>query len=592
MVLEKMNKSHEIKGIPASPGITIGKAFLVDREKLKIPQVKINYNDVAEEVEKFYNCINSAIEEVTEIKNKISQKGKELYKEEILLLDMQLLLLNDSMISKKTVDIIKDKKINAEWALSISLEEVLKKFDAMDDPYIAERRNDINFIFQKVLNCLMGRKYNDINEIKKPVILIGHDFTPAETIQMNFSKIKGFITEVGSKTSHTAIIARSNEIPAVVGIENITDIVNGGDDVVIDGFTGTIYINPEKEIIDRFSTRKKEYEFFINKLMEKKDREAVTKDGYKVNIYGNIEMPTEIDSVIEHGGEGIGLFRTEYLYLDKEKLPSEDDHFEVYKKLVEKLPEKEIVIRTLDVGGDKFLKNYNEVELNPAMGLRAIRFCLKEIDIFKQQLKGILRAALYGNIKILIPMVSGIKEIFTINTIVKECKEELEKEQKEFKEDVPIGIMVEIPSIAVISDIAAKYVDFFSIGTNDLIQYTLAIDRLNQDVSYLYEPAHPAVLRLIELTVNSAKKSNIPVAMCGEMAGEVLYVPILLALKIDTLSMNPVAIPFVKEIICNTTLKEAEEIYNKIKNLEECFTIEKTLKSIMKEKFKNFEFIF
>ena len=592
MVLERVNKFFELKGIPASPGITIGKAFLVDREKLKIPQNKINYNDVAEEVEKFYNCINMAIEEVTDIKNKILNKNKELYKEEILLLDMQLLLLNDSMISKKTVDIIKDKKINSEWALTISLEEVLKKFDEMDDPYIAERRNDINFVFQKVLNCLMGRKYNDINEIKKPVILIGHDFSPAETIQMNFSKIKGFITEVGSKTSHTAIIARSNEIPAVVGIENITDIVNGGDDVVLDGFTGTVYINPEKDIIDRFIKRKKEYEIFINKLIEKKDREAVTKDGYKVNIYGNIEMPVEIDSVIEHGGEGIGLFRTEYLYLDKEKLPTEDEHFEVYKKLAESFQNKEVVIRTLDVGGDKFLKNYNEVELNPAMGLRAIRFCLKEKNIFKIQLKGILRAAIFGNIKILIPMVSGLREIFKIKDILNECFLELKNEKKAFKKDVKIGVMVEIPSVAVIADIFAKYVDFFSIGTNDLIQYTLAIDRLNQDVSYLYEPAHPSVLRLIELTVNAAKKAKIPVAMCGEMAGEVLYLPLLLALKIDTLSMNPVAIPFVKEIICNMTMKEAEEIYETIKKLEECSEIEKTLKSIMKEKFKNFEFMF
>ena len=592
MVLAKVSKSQEFKGIPASQGITIGKAFLVDKEKLKIPQIKINYNDVPDEVEKFYNCINSAIEEVMEIKEKILQKGEELYKEEILLLDMQLLLLNNSMITTKTIEIIKDKKINSEWALSISLEEVLKKFDAMDDPYISERRNDINFVFQKVLNCLMGRKYNDINEIKKPVILIGHDFSPAETIQMNFSKIKGFITEVGSKTSHTAIIARSNEIPAVVGIENITDIINGGDDVIIDGFTGTVYINPEKEVINKFVNRKKEYEFFINKLIEKKDREAITKDGYKVKIYGNIEMPSEIESVLEHGGEGIGLFRTEYLYLNKDKLPTEDDHFEVYKGLVEKIPDKEIVIRTLDVGGDKFLKNYNELELNPAMGLRAIRFCLKERDIFKSQLKGILRAAVFGNIKLLIPMVSGIKEIFTIKTIIAECKKELEKENKKFKNDIELGVMVEIPSIAVISDIFAKYVDFFSIGTNDLIQYTLAIDRLNQDVSYLYEPAHPAVLRLIESTVNAAKNAKIPIAMCGEMAGESLYIPILLALKIDTLSMNPVAIPFVKEIICNMTLKEAEEIYNKIKILEECSLIEKTLKYIMQEKFRNFEFIF
>ncbi len=591
MVLEKKNKELELTGIAASQGITIGKAFLVDKEKIKIPNVKINFDEVSLEVEKFYNCLNQVIEEITELKNKIKEKG-EIYKEEILILDMQLLILNDSMISKKTVEIIKEKKINSEWALSITLENVFKKFEEINDPYIAERKSDIKYVFQRVMNCLMGKKFSKIDEIKKPVILVGHDFSPAETIQMNFSKIKGFITEVGSKTSHTAIIARSQEIPAIVGVANITDIVNGGDDLIIDGFTGNVYVNPSQEIIKKFQKTREEYKVFVNNLIKKKDRKAVTKDGFAVDIYGNIEMPTELESVFEHGGEGVGLFRTEYLYLSKEELPTEEQHFEVYKEIAENTSDKPLVIRTLDVGGDKFLKNYDgEPQLNPAMGLRAIRFCFKEKEIFKLQLKGLLRAGLYGNIKVLFPMVSGPGEFFTIKNILNECKKELKEQKIEFKDDLEIGIMIEIPSAAVIADIFSKYVDFFSIGTNDLIQYTLAIDRLNQDVSYLYEPAHPAVIRLIENTIKAAKNKNIPVNMCGEMAGEVLYLPILLALEIDALSMNPVAIPFVKEIICNMTLKEAKEIYKNIKNLEECKKIEEYLKNTLKSKFKDFSFI-
>jgi len=580
------NRSYELQGIPASPGITIGKAFLVNREKLKIPQKKINYEDVAYEVEKFYRCLNEIIENITDLKNRVNTEN---YREEILLLDMQLLLLNDSHVSKETVEIIKDKKINSEWALNIVLDKIFKKFDEMDDQYIAERKNDVKQIFSKVMNCLMGKKFSNFEEIKKPVILIGHDFSPAETIQMNFTKIKGFITEVGSKTSHTAIIARSQEIPAVVGLKNITDIINGGDDIILDGFTGTIYVNPEEELINKYKEQKLSYLRFIDKLIQKKERHAVTRDGKRIEIYGNIEMPQEIDSVFEHGGEGVGLFRTEYLYLSKDSLPTEEEHYQVYKSIAERLHPKPIVIRTLDIGGDKFLENYHRDEqLNPAMGLRAIRFCFREKEIFKTQLKGIIRASKeFNNIKILIPMVSGIKEINETKKIIDECEKELNINSK-----TPLGIMIEIPSAAILSDIFAQKVDFLSIGTNDLIQYTLAIDRLNQDVTYLYEPAHPAVLRLIATTVKSAKDNGITVNMCGEMAGEVLYTPILVAMGIDALSMNPVAIPFIKEIICNLTLFESKAILDDIMKFEDCKTIESYLKEKMHKKFKDFSFIF
>ncbi len=594
MALEKSIKISEVKGIGASFGITIGKAFLVDKGKLKIPKTKIHSDKVPIEVAKFYKCIDNVIEEIQQTKSKIEKKGKELYKEELLIIDMQLLLLNDSMISKKTVELIRDKKINAEWALNISLDEIYKKFENMDDYYIAERQEDIKHVFREVMNCLMGKRFNTLEEIKKPVILIGHDFSPAETIKMNFKKVKGFITEVGSKTSHTAIIARSQKIPSIVGVPNITDIVNGGDDIILDGYTGSVYINPSYDTINKFKALEDQYHKFFAGLMRDKNRSAVTRDGYKVNIYGNIEMPQELDALFEYGGEGIGLFRTEYLYLSGNTLPTEEEHFKVYKSVAEKIYPRPLVIRTIDIGGDKFLPGYNESDqLNPAMGLRAVRFCLKELDIFKSQIKGLIRATfLFDNIKILIPMVSGINEIIKVKEIINLCHKELNIDNRDKLKRVDIGVMVEIPSSAILADIFCQYVDFFSIGTNDLIQYTLAIDRLNKDVSYLYEPAHPGVLRLIELTIKTAKKFNIPVAMCGEMAGEIMYIPILLAMGIESLSMNPASIPLVKEIICNLSLKESKKIYNRIKKLHTCIEIEKFLKTELNSKFPNLSFLF
>jgi phosphotransferase system enzyme I (PtsI) len=587
MVLEKMNNKNnlELQGIAASPGIIIGKAFLVNKEKLKIPEIKINSDEVANEISRFYKCLNEVIENITLLKNRIEKDNR---KEEALILEMQLLLLNDSQISNNAVELIKEKKINSEWALNLILNDIIKKFESIDDPYLSERKDDIKHIIFKVINCLMGKKYSNVEDIKKPVILVAHDFSPAETIQMNFSKIKGFITEVGSKTSHTAIIARSHEIPAIVGISYATDIINGGDDIILDGFNGIVYVNPDKEIIAKYREKKQFYINFIESLMSKKDRNAVTKDGYQINIYGNIEDELEVESVLDHGGEGIGLFRTEYLYISNNELPTEEKHLQVYSSIAEKLYPKPFVIRTLDVGGDKFLENYNkEDQLNPAMGLRAIRFCLKEKEIFKSQLKGILRAKeKFDNIKMLVPMVSELKEIIEVKNLLNQCKKEVGIDKK-----IDFGIMIEIPSSAIIADIFARQVDFFSIGTNDLIQYTLAIDRLNQDVTYLYEPAHPAVLRLIENSINSAKKENIPVTMCGEMAGEVIYIPLLIAMGINSLSMNPTSIPFIKEIVCNLTVEECKKVFDIVKNFNTCSEIEGFLKNFIKEKFKDFSLI-
>ena len=583
MALEKI----ELTGIPASPGITIGKAFLANKKKVKRPKYKISSEEVPHEVSRFYDAINYVIENLTSLKEKLNKEDRDIYKEELLILDMQILLLNDSMVAKRTVNTIKEKKINAEWALEISLNDVFEKFKQIEDEYIAERKDDIKLVFEKVFSKLSGEKYSKIENIKKPVILIGHDFSPSDTIKMNFSKIKGFVTEVGSKTSHTSIIARSMEIPAVVGVKNVTDIVNGGDDIILDGFKGVVIVNPDEETLKKYKEKKENYVIFLNNLMQNKELPALTKDGVKIEVYGNIEMPDEVVSVIEHGGEGIGLFRTEYLFLSNDKLPEVDEHYETYKKVAEKIYPSTLIIRTIDIGADKILKNYeSDYNLNPAMGLRAVRFCFKYPEIFINQLKGILLAHKdFKNIKILFPMVSGLVEVEKLLEFINETKKELD-----YNENIDIGIMIEIPSSAIISDIVGKHVDFFSIGTNDLIQYTLAIDRLNDDVSYLYEPGHPAIVRLIKATIDGAKKNNIPVNVCGEMAGESIYVPVLLGLGIRRLSMNPVSIPQIKELIRNLDIRECKEIVKKVLTLEKSTLIKEFLYDTISKKVKNFEY--
>ena len=586
MGLEKI----ELTGIPASPGITIGKAFLTNRKKVKKPKFKISSEEVPNEVSRFYEAINFVIEDLNKIKEKLKNENSNIYNEELLILDMQILLLNDSMVAKKTVNIIKEKKINAEWALELSLNDVYQKFSQIQDDYLAERKDDIKQVFDRVFNKLTGEKYSKIENIKKPVILIGHDFSPADTIQMNFSKIKGFITEVGSKTSHTSIIARSMEIPAVVGVKDVTEIVNGGDDVILDGFQGIVIVNPDKETLKKYEAKKEQYITFLNKLISKKELDAITKDGVKIDIFGNIEMPEEVESVIDHGGEGIGLFRTEYLFLSKEELPDVDKHYNAYKSVAEKIYPSPVIIRTIDIGADKILKNYeSDYNLNPAMGLRAIRFCFKYLDIFKTQLKGLLMASEFKNIKILIPMVSGIIEVEKVRKILEDVKNELNEKGVSFNNNIELGIMIEIPSSAIIADIFGKYVNFFSIGTNDLIQYTLAIDRLNDDVSYLYEPGHPAIIRLIKSTIEGAEKSGITVNVCGEMAGEALYVPVLIGLGIRRLSMNPVSIPQIKELIRNLEIEECKKIVEKIFKMEKSTLIKEYLYDTISKKVKNFE---
>ncbi len=415
---------------------------------------------------------------------------------------------------------------------------------------------------------------------------MAHDLSPADTASLDIGKVSGFITNIGGRTSHTAIMARALEIPSVVGLEKATKEISNGDLIIIDGTLGKVIVNPTEDILSQYLEKEQRYDIAQKELFKLKDLPAETKDGYRISLLANIELTEELDSILRHGAEGIGLYRTEWLYLNRKDLPSEEEHFGIYKKVVERVLPYPVTIRTLDLGGDKFVSPMDLAqEMNPAMGLRAIRFCLKEVEIFKAQLRAILKASVFGKVRILFPMISGLDEILEAKRILAEAKEELEKKGVPFDAKIEIGIMIEIPSAVTIADILAKEVDFFSIGTNDLIQYSLAIDRINEHVSYLYEPLHPAVLRLIGNVVNYAHEQGIKVGMCGEMAGEPLYIPILLWLGIDELSMNALSILGVKRILRLITYQESKACVEEIWKLPTAREIEAFLKGEMRKRF-------
>jgi len=579
-IQQQINKF--IQGIGASPGIIIGKAYLIERSQVRLPQKGIHPDQVEEEVKRFLKAIQESRNQLMEIKEKILDPEVRRHS---FILDVHVMILDDQMLIQDTVDRIRKKKVNAEWGLDLTLEKLDTAFKAIEDEYLRERRSDLHYVSARIFRNLLGKKHDDITKIKGKVIVVAHDLSPADTLQMNLKYVAGFITDIGGKVSHTAILARSLGIPAVVGLEVATSLINGGDLLIIDGETGEVVINPAEEVSRSFIERKQRTRSMEREVLKYASLQAETRDGVQVRLQANIEMVEEVPSAKMHGAEGIGLYRTEILYLNRKDLPTEEEHYQTYRRLAEDISPASATIRTLDIGGDKFLSNYSMGnETNPAMGLRAIRFSIKETDIFKTQLRGILRASAYGKLRILLPMISGIEEIRQTKAILEEVMKGLIKAKIPFDRGIHIGAMIEIPSASVTADILAREVDFFSIGTNDLIQYALAIDRLNEHVSYLYEPLHPAVLRIIRGVVQSAHEAGIPVAICGEMAAEPAYVIILLGLGLDEFSMNPVSIPKVKKMLRKLRFEETRSLVEELFQFQTASEIERHVRKWMNER--------
>ena len=572
-----------LRGIGASPGVVMGKAFLLDRSKVRLPEKRIEADQVETEVERFLKAIRESREQLTEIKDKILDPEVRRHS---FILDVHLMILDDQMLIQDTVDKIRKQKVNAEWALDLTLEKLDAAFHAIEDEYLKERRDDLHYVSARIFRNLLGKKHDDITKIKGDVIVVAHDLSPADTLQMNLKRLAGFVTDIGGKVSHTAILSRSLGIPAVLGLEVATSLINGGDILIIDGGTGEVVINPTEEVSRAFLERKQRIKDMEQDTLRYASLAAETLDGVHIRLQANIEMVDEIPSLKMYGAEGVGLYRTEILYLNRNDLPDENEHFQTYRRLVESLHPAPATIRTLDIGGDKFLSHFPKGnETNPALGLRAVRFSIKEIDIFKIQLRAILRASAYGKLRILIPMISGVQEIREVKAILGEVKEGLAKSKIPFDDKIQIGTMIEVPSASIIADILAREVDFFSIGTNDLIQYALAIDRINEHVSYLYEPLHPAILRIIRGVVQGADRQGIPVAICGEMAAEPAYVMILMGLGLREFSMNPAAIPKMKKMLRSSRYEEARVLAEEVFQFSTASEIESHVRKWMAERF-------
>ncbi|WP_347161417.1 phosphoenolpyruvate--protein phosphotransferase [Peptostreptococcus anaerobius] len=565
----------EIKGIGASPGIAIGKALVLEHKEMVIEK-KENVN-VEVEVEKLNSAVDTSKKELSAVKEKVA---KELGEEEAEIFGAHLLVLEDPEFIGEAENKIKNESLNAEYALNEVKDMFVSIFESMDNDYMRERAADVKDVTNRVLRHILGIKIIDLSNLSDEVVLIAHDLTPSDTATMDKKKVLGFLTNIGGRTSHTAIMSRTLEIPAIVGLSDVTDKVKDSDMIVFDGDKGIVIVSPEEDVVAEYQEKKRIFEEDKKALELLKGQPSVTTDGKHVELAGNIGTPNDLEGLINNDAEGVGLYRTEFLYMDSDEFPSEEIQFEAYKKVLEGMNGKPVVIRTLDIGGDKKLSYFDmEEEMNPFLGYRAIRLCLDRTDIFKTQLRALFRASVYGKLRIMFPMISSLEELLAAKAICEEVKSDLKAEGLGYSDDVEIGMMIEIPSAAVISDLLAKHVDFFSIGTNDLIQYTCAVDRMNQKISYLYNQFNPAVLRLIKMVIKNAHAEGKWVGMCGESAGDQMMIPILLGFGLDEFSMSPISILRARRLINSVSEKDMQALSDKV--LE--FGTAKEIESYMKD---------
>jgi phosphoenolpyruvate-protein phosphotransferase (PTS system enzyme I) len=555
--------TRQLKGIGASTGIAIGQVRIAERRRVTVTEHPVPAEGIPGEIVRLAKALERAKAELAALRDQLALTHGP---EHLCVIDAHLMLLDDTMLVSETTGYIERLGINAEGALKRTQTRFKSFFEGVEDEYLRERGGDVETVVERVLRTMVGVKQEPITqfEVGGKVIVVAHDLSPADILQIDKSKVIGFITDLGGKTSHSAILARAFEVPAVVGLERITCEVMDGETVIIDGANGIVIINPTSEVFRDYLQRKQRFEYVERELLKLRDLPAETLDGHRMRLKGNVEFIEEVASINKHGGEGVGLYRTEMLFFNRDTLPDEEEQFQAYAAIVRAMAPHSVTIRTLDVGGDKCITELNLCdEMNPALGVRAIRLSLRMPQAFKTQLRAILRASVFGKVRLFFPMVSGVAELRQAKALFEEAKSEL-RGRVPFDENLPVGIMIEIPSAVVIADLLAAEVDFFSIGTNDLIQYTLAIDRTNEHVSSLYEPLHPAVLRSLKIVVDAAHQAGIEACICGEMAGEPEYLPVLLGLGFDELSMNAVSIPRVKKILRRCTMEEAALVAKKV----------------------------
>ncbi len=549
----KKQRELILTGISASPGICIGKAYLVDREGVDVIK---RYHILKPGLQNEKNRFKKAVKQAKSELNSIISNTPEGLRQHSDILTSHMMLMEDKMLFDRTIETIGKEMVNAEWALKKVVSKVRSMFQDISDPYLKDRAIDVDHVSERIMLHLAGVNSVSIADIDKRVILVAQDLSPAQTSQINLERIKGFVTVRGGVTSHTSIIARTLGIPAVQGVADATTQIHADDIIIVDGSVGSVVINPSEQTLVAYGERQERFESFRASIARISYRPSETIDGFRIRVMGNIEQPEQVVSVMDNGGEGIGLYRTEFQYLSRAGFPDEDELFDKYRGVVEVMPSAPVTIRTLDINGDKAVHNSTMMECNPVLGLRAIRYCLQRPEIFQTQLRAILRATAFGDVRILFPMISTYDELLASKKMLAQAMESLDKSGIEFNRDIAVGVMIEVPSLAIMADMIAPEVDFFSIGTNDLIQYSMAVDRTNKEVAHLYNPLHPAILRMLKFVSDAAKDHNIELFMCGEMAGDPFNLPILMGLGIDELSMNPQAIPMAKNVIRSLSAAE------------------------------------
>ena len=557
---ERLHEGETIfRGIPVSAGVCRGKILVLDKSQHSIPDHQLSDAEIGPEVTRLEQALLHTRRQVHEVQRQIAES---VGAGQASIFDAHLLVLEDPMLIEESVKVIREKKVSAERAFQSVGERYAAVLAKVDDEYLRERAGDMRDVISRVLSQLTGHiEEVDLRQLTEPCIVIAHDLTPSKTAQFDRNKVIGFATDVGSKTSHTAILARSLRIPAVVGLQRASEQLNTGDFALLDGFNGVIIVNPTDQTLFEYGQLAKRQLSLEEKLRDALTKPAVTLDNHRIFLSANIESADDAEAVKAAGAEGVGLFRTEYLFINRAAPPGEAEQFEAYRKAAIALNPSPVVIRTLDLGGDKLLSSLAvPTEMNPFLGWRAIRFCLEQKDIFRAQLRAILRASAEGSVKLMYPMISGLDELTQANALLDQCKAELRAEKVPFDDNLELGVMIETPSAAIIADSLAKRVQFFSIGTNDLIQYTLAVDRMNEKIAHLYEPTHPAIIRLIKSTVDAAHARKIWVSVCGEMAGDPVFVPLLIGLGVDELSAAPPLVAQIKYLIRRLKFSEAQEL--------------------------------